>query len=78
MCMQLYLEEATTSASTLLEEFEGSLAGLVSLLGQEFQGLLAGSHLLAADNTTVLILDKILLGESTGSMFSGSMVYLGL
>ncbi len=62
----------------LLEQFERTLARLVALAGKVLQGLLARSHLLAADNALMLVLDKILLLKATGRMLRRAVEYLGL
>lgn len=74
------LEEVLAAAGTavLLEQLEAALLRLVALAGQVLQGLLAGHHLLAADNAAVLVLDQILLGQTTGSVLRSAMVHLGL
>jgi hypothetical protein len=62
----------------LVEQAEGTLLGLVALAGQVLQGLLAGHHLLTADNTAVLVLDEVGLGQTTGSVLGSTMENLGL
>jgi hypothetical protein len=62
----------------LLEEAEGSLAGLVALAGEELQGLLAGLHLAAAHNAAVLVLDKVFLLQATRGVLGSSVENLGL
>jgi hypothetical protein len=74
----LLLLGALGSATVLVEQTEGTLLGLVALAGQVLQGLLACSHLLAAYNTTVLVLDQILLGQATGGVLGSSVENLGL
>ena len=64
--------------AVLLEQLERTLLGLVALAGQELQSLLAGSHLLAANNATVLVLDQILLGQTTGSVLGRTVEHLRL
>ena len=54
--------------AVLIEETERTLLGLVALAGQVLEGLLAGRLLLAAYNATVLVLDKVRLGETTGGV----------
>jgi hypothetical protein len=66
------------AATVLLEQLEGTLLGLVALAGQILQSLLASGHFLATDNATVLVLNQILLGQTTGSMFSSAVEYLSL
>ena len=58
----------------LLEEAEGSLASLVALAGEVLQGLLASLHLAAANNATVLVLDKVLLLQATRCVLGSSVV----
>ncbi len=75
------LEEATlllAGAGVLLEQFEGALARLVALAGKELQGLLTGHHLLAANNTAVLVLDEVLLLKATGGVLGRTVENLGL
>lgn len=76
------LEEATLltarGAAVLVEQAEGALLGLVALAGQILQGLLAGHHLAAAHNATVLVLDEVLLLQTTGRVLGGAVEHLGL
>ena len=76
------LEEATllalVGATVLLEQLERALACLVALAGQELQGLLASSHLLAADDTSVLVLHQVLLFQATGGVLGSSVKHLCL
>jgi hypothetical protein len=76
------LEEATllpaAAGAALLEQAEGALARLVALAGQELQGLLAGHHLAAADDATMLVLDEVLLLETTGRVLGSTVENLGL
>jgi hypothetical protein len=77
------LEEAATllltgAGAVLLEEAEGTLASLVALAGQELQGLLAGEHLATADDAAVLVLDEVLLLETTGGVLGSTVENLGL
>jgi hypothetical protein len=65
-------------ATVLAEELEGTLLGLVALTGEVLEGLLAGRHLLATDNAVVLVLDKVLLGETPGGVLGSSVINLGL
>ena len=69
---------ALVGATVLLEQLERPLASLVALAGQELQGLLAGSHLLAADDAAVLVLDEVLLGQTTGSVLGSAVEHLSL
>lgn len=64
--------------AVLLEQLEAALLGLVALAGQILQGLLASGHLLAAHNTAVLVLDQILLLQTTGSVLGGTVEHLCL
>lgn len=82
-CIQRYnLEESAAlllaGAGVLLEQLEGSLARLVALAGQVLKSLLASHHLLAANNATMLVLDKVLLLETTGRVLGRAMEHLGL
>lgn len=69
---------ALVGATVLLEQLEGTLACLVALAGQELQGLLASSHLLAADDTSMLVLDQVLLFQTTGGVLGSSVEHLCL
>jgi hypothetical protein len=62
----------------LLEQLEGTLLRLVALAGQVLQGLLAGGHLLAAHDTTVLVLHQVGLDQTTGSVLGGAVEHLCL
>ena len=64
--------------AVLVEEAERTLLGLVALARQVLERLLALHHLLAADNATVLILNKVRLGEASGGVGRRSMENLGL
>ncbi len=66
------------STTVLLEQLEGTLLGLVALAGQVLQSLLAGSHLLATDNAAMLVLNEILLLQTTGGVLGSSVENLGL
>ncbi len=66
------------AATVLLEQLEGALLGLVALAGQVLQSLLASSHLLATDNAAMLVLDEILLLQTTGGVLGSSVENLGL
>jgi hypothetical protein len=55
-----------------------SLARRKSSAVKKLQGLLASQHLTATNNTTVLVLNQVRLGESTGRVLCGAMVNLGL
>jgi hypothetical protein len=61
-----------------MEKLEGALLGLEALGVKTLESLLTRSVLLLADDTTLLGLHQILLGESTGSVLGGSVVDLGL
>jgi hypothetical protein len=65
-------------ATVLAEELEGTTLRLVALTGEVLEGLLAGSHLLAAHNTPVLVLEEVLLDETAGGVLGSSVVDLGL
>ena len=64
--------------AVLLEQLESTLLGLVALAGQELQSLLASSHLLSANNAPVLVLDQVLLGQTTGSVLCRTVENLRL
>ena len=69
---------APGDAAVLVEETERTLLGLVALARQVLERLLALHHLLAAYNATVLVLDKIGLGEATGGVLRVAVENLGL
>jgi len=52
----------------LVEEAERTLLGLVALPGKILERLAAGGHLAAADNPAVLVLDQVLLLQTTGGV----------
>jgi len=60
------------SKSLLLHQLEGTLLRLVASLDQILEGLLAQGVLLSADNAP-LVLHQILLCQSTGRLFRGSV-----
>lgn len=62
----------------LVEQTERALLGLVALAGQILQRLLAGHHLAAAYNAAVLVLDEVLLLQTTGRVLGSAMENLGL
>jgi len=74
----LLLLGALAGAAVLVKQTESTLLGLVALAGQVLQGLLAGSHLLAAYNAAMLVLDQILLGQTAGGVLGSSVENLGL
>jgi len=65
-------------AAVLVEEVEDTLLGLVALAREVLKGLLALHHLLATYNATVLVLDKVGLGETTGGVLGVAMENGGL
>ncbi len=64
--------------AVLIEEAERTLLGLVALARQVLERLLALHHLLAADNATVLILNKVRLGKASGGVLRVAVENLGL
>ena len=62
----------------LVEQTEGALLGLVALAGQILQGLLSREHLAAAHNAAMLVLNEVLLLQTTGRMLGRAMENLGL
>jgi hypothetical protein len=67
-----------TTALRLAEELEGALLSYIALAAEGLNALEADGVLALAYNTTLTSLHKILLGESTGSVLRGSVIYLGL
>ena len=61
-----------------LHELEGTFGSLISSLHQVLQGFLAQSHLFAAHNAAMLVLDQILLGQTAGCVLGCTMVHLRL
>jgi hypothetical protein len=69
---------ALVSATVLLEQLERTLLGLVALAGEVLQSLLASHHLLATHNAAMLVLDEVLLLQTTGGVLSSTVENLGL
>ncbi len=61
-----------------MEELECALLGLVARSEEVLDRLLAEHHLAAAYNASVLIEDKVLLGEATARVDSSSVENLSL
>ncbi len=61
-----------------MEKLEGSLLRLEALGVKTLECLLARGVLLLRNDTTLLGLHQILLGQATGSVLGGSVVDLGL
>ena len=61
-----------------MEELECALLGLVAGREEVLDRLLAEHHLAAAYNASVLIEDKVLLGEATARVDSSSVENLSL
>lgn len=76
------LEETTllTAGDTtvLIEQTEGTLLGLVALASQVLQGLLASGHLATAHDAAMLVLNEVLLLQTTGRVLSSTVENLGL
>ena len=76
------LEEATllaaSRATVLVEQAERALLGLVALASKILERLLAGHHLATAYNAAVLVLNEILLLQTTGGVLGGAVENLGL
>jgi hypothetical protein len=70
--------EGTATALRLAEELESTLLGYIALAAEGLNPLEADGVLALAYNATLACLHKILLGESTGSVLSSSVIYLGL
>ena len=67
----------TTLLAALLEQLEGTLLSDIAHSTQLLDGLLASSLLAAADDTTTLGLDQVLLVETTGSVLGTPVVNFG-
>ena len=68
----------TRCASVLVEQTEGALLSLVTLASEILQRLSAREHLAAAYNATMLVLNEILLLQTTGRVLGRAMENLGL
>ena len=65
-------------AAVLVEEAEGALLRLVALARQVLERLATRQHLATAHNTTVLVLNEVILVETTGSLLRRAVENLGL
>ena len=64
---------APGNTAVLVEEVENALLGLVAPARQVLERLAASGLLLAADNAAVLVLNKVRLLETTGSVLRRSV-----
>ena len=80
--MSTYLKETLTrlarSLLGLVEELESALLRLVARREEVLDRLLAEHHLAAAYNASMLVEDKVLLGEATARVDSSSVENLSL